>query len=112
MLPMFKLQMLLLAKMQWDVRQCPEDAVTDKVRAPWPGKCLSANVLSHMVSPCLAGDLLQQRAPGLVPHSYPVHTFAGPRRVGRPRRFFTLPHNQLAHATLLQAGVWRWHTSM
>jgi hypothetical protein len=61
MQPLFKLQILLLAKMQWDLRQCPEHS------QPWPVKALTRAV-TRMVSPSVAGDLLQQRAPGLVPH--------------------------------------------
>jgi hypothetical protein len=97
----FKLQVLLLAKMQWDVRQRPDDAITNKVVYPWPRKVLRAGVLSNMVSPCVAGDLLQQRAPGLVPHSYTCHrmvrTLGGRRREPVERRFATLAYDQLGH---------------
>jgi hypothetical protein len=98
---MFKVQVLMLAKMQWDVRQCPEDAVTDKVRAPWPRKYLTPGVVSSMVSPCVAGDLLRQRAPGLVPHSYTcqqlVTTLAGQRKEAVERRCLNIPHGSLGH---------------
>jgi hypothetical protein len=77
MRPLFKLNMLLLAKMQWDVRQCPEVAVTTAVMDPWPAKVLRPGIMSQMVSPCVAGDLLQQRAPGLVPHAYVRKRLAG-----------------------------------
>jgi hypothetical protein len=48
----------MLAKMQWDTRHGPAA----------PSKTCS---LTQMVSPCVAGDLLQQVAPGLVPHVRP-----------------------------------------
>jgi hypothetical protein len=72
--PLFKLQVLLLAKMQWDVRHGPARASHPQDTAAWPAKPL-ARALRHMVSPCVAGDLLQQCAPGLVPHGYKTQTF-------------------------------------
>jgi hypothetical protein len=66
---MFKLQVVLLAKMQWDVRRHSEDYITDAVHHTWPTPGLPGAV-SQLVSPCVAGDLLQQRAPGLVPYFY------------------------------------------
>jgi hypothetical protein len=70
MKPLFKLQVLLLAKMQWDVRQCPGNMSTTRTSCPWPGKALTRAV-PKLRSPCVAGDLLRQRAPVLVPHTYP-----------------------------------------
>jgi hypothetical protein len=67
MVPVFKLQVLLLAKMQWDVRQHPDQVPSYN---PWPAKAL-ARAVRQMVSPCVAGELLQQRAPGLLPFSRP-----------------------------------------
>lgn len=69
MVPMFKLQVLLLSKLQWDVRQHPDDFIEDRVHVTWPTPGLPRAV-SQMVSSCVAGDLLQQRAPGLVPYFY------------------------------------------
>jgi hypothetical protein len=67
MRPLFQLQVLLLAKMQWDERHGPSRA--SQHPDALPAKAL-ARALRQMVSPCVAGDLLQQRAPGLVPHGY------------------------------------------
>jgi hypothetical protein len=67
MAPLFKLQVLMLAKLQWDVRQLRRPPPQPRHLAAWPAKPL-ARAVRHMVSPCVAGDLLQQRAPGLVPH--------------------------------------------
>jgi hypothetical protein len=82
--PLARLQVLLLAKMQWDVRQHPEEHGKGKVHSTWrPIKNLPEAVC-NMVSPCVAGDLLQQRVPGLVPHTYAckqlIHTPAGVQR--------------------------------
>jgi hypothetical protein len=65
--PLFKLHVLLLAKMQWDARQCPERVASLPAEPPWPAKALTRAV-AQMISPCVAGDLLRQRAPGLLPH--------------------------------------------
>jgi hypothetical protein len=73
MRPLFQLQMLLLAKMQWDVRHGPSHTAQPQHPDALPAKPL-ARALRHMVSPCVAGDLLQQRAPGLVPHGYQART--------------------------------------
>jgi hypothetical protein len=68
MRPLLKLHMLRLAKMQWDVRQCPARLATAAAAdPPWPSKAV-ARAVPKLRSPCVAGDLLQQRAPGLVPH--------------------------------------------
>jgi hypothetical protein len=73
MRPLFKLAVLLLAKTQWDARQQPDKAAKSPfVGDPmWPAKAL-AKAVRQVVSPCMAGDLLQQRAPGLVPHAHKV----------------------------------------
>jgi hypothetical protein len=68
--PLFKLQVLLLAKMQWDVRQCPEDMSASTTPYPWPSRALTRAV-PKLRSPCVAGDLLRQRAPALLQHTYP-----------------------------------------
>jgi hypothetical protein len=93
---MFQLQVLLLAKMQWEVRQCPEEAVSDTALKPWPRQLIKPGVLSSMLSPCVAGDLLRQRAPGLVPHSYQVRAVpGGRRRQGGTLSFLTIGPHQL-----------------
>jgi hypothetical protein len=56
--PLRKLDLVMLAKVQWDARQCP--AIPSKSRA-----------LTQLCSPCVAGEFLKQRAPGLVPHVRP-----------------------------------------
>jgi len=61
--------------MQWDVRHGPSRAAQPQHPDALPAKPL-ARALRHMVSPCVAGDLLQQRAPGLVPHGYQARTAA------------------------------------
>jgi hypothetical protein len=68
MKPLFKLQMLMLAKMQWDARHCPTHVVSKQCNKPWPSKNLF-NAVLQLRSPCVAGDLLRQRAPGLVQHT-------------------------------------------
>jgi hypothetical protein len=73
MAPAFKLQVLLLAKLQWDVRHGPARPAQPRDRSGWSAQPL-ARALRHMVSPCVAGDLLQQRAPGLGPHICKAHT--------------------------------------
>jgi hypothetical protein len=72
MRPLCKLQVLMLAKMQWDVRQRPDLMGTIRFTATWSAKTLTRTV-TQLRSPCVAGDLLRQRAPGLVPHVRPSH---------------------------------------
>jgi hypothetical protein len=79
----FKLAVLLLAKVLWDTRQRPAQAARSLAGSPlWPAKPLT-RALRHMASPCVAGDLLQQRAPRLVPHVHRarsiMHSLAGTR---------------------------------
>jgi hypothetical protein len=64
---MFQLELLLLAKVQWDVRQCPDVSTWATDAQPWPAQAVARGV-PLMVSPCVAGELLQQRAPQLLPH--------------------------------------------
>jgi hypothetical protein len=69
--PMLKLQLLHLAKMQWDLRQGPAAASAspeDDSEQARDSKALERAV-PRMASPCVAGELLQQRAPGLLPHT-------------------------------------------
>jgi hypothetical protein len=66
---MFRLKVLLLAKMHWDMRQCPELMnIFLEAAAEVPPPEALARAVRRMVSPCVAGDLLRQRAPGLLPH--------------------------------------------
>jgi hypothetical protein len=73
-----------MAKMQWDARQCPEHVATIRYNTPWPAKALTRAV-TQMISPCVAGDLLRQRAPGLMPHvrPRPLSSHASGRRHGK-----------------------------
>jgi hypothetical protein len=67
---MLKLHLLLLAKLQWDMRQCPDavQVATPNTEEEARLRTALARAVPGMVSPCVAGDLLQQRAPGLLPH--------------------------------------------
>jgi hypothetical protein len=67
MQPLFKLQVLMLAKSQWDARHSPKHLFALRLGVPWPKEALTRAV-TQMGSPCVAGDLLRQRAPGLVAH--------------------------------------------
>jgi hypothetical protein len=67
--PLFKLQVVLLAKTLWDARQCPTHVATMRFAPPWPAALTRA--VTQLCSPCVAGDLLRQRAPGLLPHVRP-----------------------------------------
>jgi hypothetical protein len=85
MRPLLKLQILLLAKMQWDVRQRPDLYVIepkDLTKPLIPCKALTRGV-TLLRSPCVAGDLLRQQAPGLLTHTRPkrrlVHARSGRR---------------------------------
>jgi hypothetical protein len=69
MRPLLNLQLLLLSKLQWDVRQSPDLVASKEFTARWPAKALQRAV-KEMCSPCVGGHLLQQRAPALVPHVY------------------------------------------
>jgi hypothetical protein len=95
--PLFKLQILLLAKMQWDVRQAPDEM--SSTHLPWPANAL-ARALPLLRSPCVAGDLLRQRAPGLVPHvQYGQHlqqTQEGERWVVVKQILCTVPPHMVA----------------
>jgi hypothetical protein len=64
---LLKLQIIMLAKMQWDARQRP-DLCASAPTHPWPSKALRRAV-PQLRSSCVAGDLLQQRAPGLLTHA-------------------------------------------
>jgi hypothetical protein len=83
---MFKLQVLLLAKMQWDLRQSPA-VVSTSAAPPAPASLPQdlARVVPHMVSPCVAGDLLRQRAPGLLQNKRRCKRKVANRNGGRRR---------------------------
>jgi hypothetical protein len=100
---MFKLQVLLLAKMQWDVVQRPDQAVRPQNGAvPWPAAALT-KALRMLRSPYVAGDLLQQRAPGLLAHTFkgsgPLgRSPSGVRWMAKEVRFSVIPVSSLAGA--------------
>lgn len=71
MRPLLKLKLLLLSKLLWDARQNPDFLAGKEFQVRWPAKALH-RAGKQMFSPCMAGDLLQQRAPGLY---QPVHSF-------------------------------------
>jgi hypothetical protein len=71
MRPLLKLKFLLLSKLLWDARQSPGHVASFDFHTPWPAKALHRAV-KQLCSPCVAGDLLRQRAPALVPH---FHSF-------------------------------------
>jgi hypothetical protein len=77
MWPLCKLQVLMLAKMQWDARECPDHIASIKFQPPWPAEALKRAV-PQLRSPSVAGQLLRQRAPGLVPHT---RTMKHPERI-------------------------------
>jgi hypothetical protein len=95
MWPLFKLQVLVMAKKQWDVRQQPEQVAAAKETNPWPPAKLLTRAVRQLRSPCVAGDLLQQRAPGLVPHTIQVRGLSagmdGLRWVVKQDRFPCIP---------------------
>jgi hypothetical protein len=56
------------AKMLWDARLRLVHVASIKFQPPWPAAALTRAV-TQMYSPCVADDLLRQRAPGLAPHT-------------------------------------------
>lgn len=77
MRPLFKLQVLVLAKLQWDVRQRPEQAArAQQGHSSWPAAKPLTRAVRQLRSPCVAGDVLRQRAPGLVAHTIKVRSLS------------------------------------
>jgi hypothetical protein len=104
MAPAFKLKVLMLAKLQWDTRHGPPPAPHSEhsqCTCHWPAQPL-ARALQDMISPCVAGDLLQQRAPGLLPHVCvthipmvdPQHLVVGKQQAEQP--FHTIKAHQFS----------------
>jgi hypothetical protein len=107
--PLFKLQLLLLAKMQWDVRQAPDNMSAPRTPCPWPAKTLS-RALPQLRSPCVAGDLLRQRAPVLVQHTYyrrhQKQTLRGLRWEVKEEVLYTVPPYIVGLSLSHLARVW------
>jgi hypothetical protein len=107
--PLFQLQVLLLAKMQWDARQAPDKMSAPRTPCPWPPKTLP-RALPRLRSPCVAGDLLRQRAPVLVQHTYTCRhqkqTLGGLRWEVKEEVFCIVPPRLVGLCLSMVSKVW------